>query len=53
MTQDFLVARRSLIADAVQRRRELQDELRSEQSAIYDAAIELAEAANAIDGEQE
>jgi len=51
VTQDFLVARRSLIADAAQRRNEHQAEQLAEWDNLNDVATELAEASQAVDGE--
>jgi hypothetical protein len=50
VTAEFLTAQRSMLVDAVARRREAQEELRAEQEGLLDTALELAEAELAIAG---
>jgi hypothetical protein len=51
VTAEFLTARRSIIADAAQRRREAQAEQLAEWDSVQDVATEMQEATQAVDGE--
>jgi hypothetical protein len=53
MTQSEFAARRSMLVDAVARRNELRASELAEQEALREVALEMYEAAEAVDGDAE